>query len=103
MPRAAIRLAVSLAMSLSVYGAVAKSPRWMAAKSGAGRSVQVRRQSDITIVEAHHEKAAIDQLLAEVLRPAEELPAETHDEQHRWVGRVAEGFIGDRDIALEER
>lgn len=46
--------------------------------------VEALAQADVAVVVAHHAKARIDQRLHEVLRPADQLHAQAHDEQgHR--------------------
>ena len=58
-----------------------------------------RRAPDVAVVVADDVEAAAGEVLAEVLVPAEHLRAQTHDEQHRGVGGIAEGLEADLDVA----
>ncbi len=59
------------------------------------------RAADVAIVEAHHEKTALGELLAEVLLPGDHLGAEAHDQQRRRIGGVAVGLVAEGDPAAD--
>ena len=57
----------------------------------------LRRQSAIAVVKPDDAESPLDQPVAERVGPRHELHAETHDEQYRRRGGIAERFVLDRD------
>ena len=73
-----------------------------------GQLVQARHrgldrggQAGIAVVEAHHVEAALGQHRAEARVPAQQLHAQSHDQEQGRVGRVAEGLVTERDPAAD--
>jgi hypothetical protein len=62
---------------------------------GHGCIVEMGRLAHVAVVEADELQAAPGQLLAESIRPGDELRADAHDQQHRGRVRVAETLVGD--------
>ena len=98
MPRQSSTPMLSSAMSSSVYADLrSRLASWIS--DGVGRAVEVGRAADVAVVVPDHEEAAARELGAEVVLVGDHLRAEAHDQQHRGVGRVAEGLVTDVDVA----
>ena len=79
---------------------VGQSPRGDAEHhlpAGGDRRVDLRRETDIAVVEADHPEAALHEALDELQRPCDELPAETHDEQEGFGVGVAVDLVLEGD------
>jgi hypothetical protein len=57
----------------------------------------LRRQADVAVVVADHPKPALDQQLAEPVRPHRQLRTDAHDEQDGRACRVAEVLVEQLD------
>ena len=91
----------SAAMSESVYATATSCPAWAARKlvmkSLALGIVELRGQTGVPVVVADDEEATVDEGVAQLDRPRDQLRAESHDQQQRLVVRVAVGLVGDLD------
>ena len=90
----------SAAMSESVYGASTASP-WKALMNElievAADVLELGRQPGVAVVVADDEEPAVDERLAELDGPGDQLGAQAHHEQERLVTGVAEGLVADLD------
>ena len=59
--------------------------------------VKMGRQANIAVVMADHVITARHQRIDQFDRPAGQLHSQSHDQQHRRVRRIAEGFVFDLD------
>jgi hypothetical protein len=66
---------------------------------GGPGGVQVRGEPDVAVVEPDDEVAAGGEPGAEVVRPADHLRGEAHDQEHRRIAGVPEGLVGEVEVA----
>ena len=59
----------------------------------------LRRQADVAVVVADDAQALVDELLAELLAPQQQLRAETHDQQDGRIVGIAHVLVVDFDVA----
>ena len=59
--------------------------------------VELGGQADVAVVVADHAEAAVDEGVAELDGPGDELGAEAHHEQQRLAARVAVGLVAELD------
>jgi len=50
--------------------------------------VEVGRAPGVTIVETNQLQAALQKCGEKAFRPVDQLRRSTHDQQHKWIGRV---------------
>ena len=68
---------------------------------GGGRRRDVGRAAAVAVVEPHDVEPAAGELRAELVRPADHLGRETHDEEHRRIVRVAELLVAELDLRAD--
>jgi hypothetical protein len=61
----------------------------------------VGRAADVAVVEADDVKAALGELLAELLVPGDHLGGQAHHEDDRRVGWVAERLVAEGDVPAD--
>jgi hypothetical protein len=66
-------------------------------------AVHLARQPGVSVVEPDHPIALFDQLGAEPVRPHRQLSTDTHDQQDRRVGGIAEILVEDLDTVTAQR
>ena len=88
-------------MSSSVYGGAGTVwlPLSRATDVGNAGVGEVGGQPDVAVVEADDVEAVVRELDAEPFVPAQHLGGQAHDEQEGRVRGVAEGLVGDHQVA----